>query len=69
MPLVLLKPHVLGIKNRFIQETDRKLFGRDALVVVISLFIVAVIYAGTYSFLAKVRLHPMYDPEGIRVRS
>lgn len=62
MPGVLLRPHLLAAKNRILHETRGQLFGRDALVAIISIFMIAAIYFGTYSFLIKIRSHPQYLP-------
>jgi ABC-2 type transport system permease protein len=62
MPATLLKPHLLGIKNRLCAEATRRFLGRDTIAAAILLVMVVSIYLASYVFLAKIRTHPDYDP-------
>jgi len=60
--LPLLKPHLLTIKNRFLQESRRSLFNRELAVVVLSALAAVGIFVGTNTFIGKIRDHPQFDP-------
>lgn len=61
MPVTLLKPHGIILKNRLFRSR-RRVLNRDFLVVLISSLLIAAAYAATHRFLDRLQTHPIYDP-------
>ena len=62
MPLTLLRPHCLILKNRILKETKGRFLSRDAVVALVSVLLMLGTYGATNRFLTRLQEHPQYDP-------
>src|SRR5258708_1861580 len=63
MPTVLLKPYILSYKNRLFAKTGRGPFHRETGILLVSVFLMFVVYGSTDAFIRQICNHPSYSPE------
>ncbi len=62
MPVVILRPYVLSLKNRWRQQLAHRHLGRAMTLPAIVLFVMLGVHFGTLTFFEKISLHPQYSP-------
>lgn len=61
MPAAILKPHILGIKNRILKRGQKGFALRDSLAFIVTIFLVIGTYQGCYSFFLALSKHPNFE--------